>query len=641
MELAAKVWRLLVGVKDGLVLAFMLLFFGMLYAAMSARPVPAAVQREGALLIRMDGALVEEPRQVDPMVALSTGQSAPAEVRERDVLRALAGAASDDKVKAVVLDLSQFSGGGLVHVAEVGTAMDRVRAAKKPVLVFGTMLGDSGVALAAHASEAWIDPLGGAFVAGPGGQHLYYARLLERLKVSAHVFRVGTYKDFVEPYIRNDMSAPSRAARQALYGAVFADWRSQVLRARPKAQIDRVVSDPVVWFRASGGDGAKAALAAGLVDHIGTRAEFGEHVAKLVGEDASGGAAAKRPGAFAHTTLEGWLAAHPESTKGRVIAVVTVAGEITDGNAGPGEAGGERIARLIDGAGELKPAALVVRVDSPGGSVGGAEAIRAAIARQKAKGLPVVVSMANLAASGGYWVSTPGTRLFAQPETITGSIGIFAVVPSFEKALAHYGVSSDGVSTTKISGQPDVFAGLSPEVEAMLQANIEAGYGRFVGLVAASRHQTPAQIDAIAQGRVWDGGSARKNGLIDTFGGLDEAMAAAAEAAHLKADEWHPVFLAEPLKGWSALLAALPRHRDDEAPATGDGAVAADWPGMVARGQQAALARVVADVEHLLGAGGAQALCLECVEMGETPAPRPQLARPGRFSVLALLGLAL
>ncbi len=620
MEFARKVWHLLVAIKDGLVLLLLLLFFAGLSAALASRSGPPPV-RQGALLIALNGAVVEEPKLVDPLALLLSGDAGGNEYRARDLVRGIRAAAGDSRIKAVVLDLSNFVGGGQVHLEEIGAAMDAVRAAHKPVLVFGFMLDDPGMLLAAHASEVWIDPLGGVFVPGPGGYNLYFAKLLDRLKIDAHVFRVGTYKDYVEPYLRNDQSAPAKQARQALYSAVWTDWRANVAKARPQADIARVTADPVGWLKGSGGDAAKAALAAGLIDHIGTHADFGARVVKIVGDDSRD----SRPGAFAHTSLGPWLADNPESSDGKAIGVVTIAGEIIDGRAGPGTAGGDRIAALIDRAGKRDLSALVVRVDSPGGSVMASEAIRSALARQKARGLPIVVSMANVAASGGYWVSTPGARIFAEPATITGSIGIFAVIPSFERALAQYGVTGDGVRTTPLSGQPDMLTGLTPEVEAMLQANIENGYGRFVGLVAQSRHKTPAEIDAIAQGRVWDGGTARQIGLVDQFGGLDDALAWAAHAAHLKPGGWHPVFLGQRPQPLSRLVAML-RHQDDDQgdpdDADGEGAIfggnasgegqTRDWIGLVAGRQRDMLARAVSDAERLMSVQGAQAYCLDC-----------------------------
>jgi len=263
---------------------------------------------------------------------------------------------------------------------EVGAAMDRVRKAKKPVLTFALAYTDDSMMLAAHASEVWVDPLGGALILGPGGQRLYYKGLLDYLKVNARVYRVGTYKSAVEPYMRNDMSPEARENAQALYSSIWEEYKAKIRTARPKAQIDRVTTDPAAWLKESQGDNAQAALAAGLVDKIGDWEAFGKHVASIVGEDPFDGS----PGAFANTELKPWLAAiRPSSTAGKAIGVVTIAGEISDGEAGPGEAGGARITQILDDALTDNLAALVVRVDSPGGTITGSEAIRRAIMRHK------------------------------------------------------------------------------------------------------------------------------------------------------------------------------------------------------------------------------------------------------------------
>lgn len=607
MIFARKVWHLLVGIKDALVLVIALMFFAALYGVLTARgPVPQV--RKGALLIRMDGPVVEEPARINPLTALTSGGSQRVSLRERDIVRALRGAATDDKIRAVAMDLSGFTGGGLVHLEEIGAAMDVVKAAKKPVLVYGMMLDDAGVLLAAHGSEVWLDPLGAAYVPGPGGYQPYFGKLLEKLKINVHVFRVGTYKDFVEPYIRNDQSPASKEALQALIGSIWGEWQANVKKARPQAQLDKVVNDPLGLLAAAGNDTAQAALNAKMVDHLGTWAEFGQHVADVAGEDRSD----KRPGAFAHTSLATWIAANPESDTGKAIGVITVAGDIVDGKAGPGTAGGDRIARLIDSAETRNLAALVVRVDSPGGSVTGAEAIRTAIERQKKRGLPVVVSMANYAASGGYWVSTPATRIFAQPGTITGSIGIFAVIPSFEKALDAWGVNGDGVRTTPLSGQPDIITGLTPQVEAVLQAGVDGGYARFLKLVATSRQKTTQEVDAVAQGRVWDGGTARQKGLVDAFGGLDEAVAYAAGEAKLKQGEWHAEFLQTKPSAFAQMVQGFGGSDDDQNSSDDSADTHADWAALIARRQQVGLARVLGQAQGLMRAQGAQVRCLEC-----------------------------
>jgi protease-4 len=619
-----KVWRLLVGIKDALALLALLLFFVGLFTLLSARPSPGAV-REGALLIELDGVVREEVSPIDPFDVLLSGTLPTREFTARELVRSIDRAASDDRIKAIALDMSTFLGGGQVHLQEIGAALDRFRATDKPVLAYAAAYTDDSIALAAHASEVWVDPFGGAVVAGPGGERLYYAGLIERLGVNAHVFRVGTYKSAVEPYLLSGMSPESRANYEQLYGALWEEWQANVRRARPKADLRRVTQELPEWLAVSKGDLALAAIAAGLADRSGTRVEWGERIAKIAGEDRLD----KKPGAFAHTPYDTWLAAIEPSSTGRRIAVITVSGEISDGMAGPGSAGAERIVQLLDDALDDEPAALVVRIDSPGGTVTGSEAIRRAILRHKAKGVPVVVSMGNVAASGGYWIATPADRIFAEPETITGSIGIFGVLPTFEGALAKVGVTTDGVRTTGLSGQPDFAAGLTPETEAVLQATVEWGYDRFLALVAQSRGISRERADELGQGRVWDGGSARQLGLVDQFGGLDAALAWAAEKAGIENGQWHADYLGAAPDRYTPLLRRLMPASDNTARGT-------DMFAHLARREARVTERVIADLTGLLEVRGAQARCLECPAPA-LPAAAPATAVSGTTSPLAIL----
>jgi protease-4 len=488
--------------------------------------------------------------------------------------------------------------------------------------------------LAAHSSEVWVDPMGGAALSGPGGSNLYYAGLFDKLKIKAHVFRVGTYKSAVEPYMLSGMSPAARENAEALYGSLWQEWQANVKQARPKANIALATQQIGDWIAGSRGDLARATLQAGLADTIGDRVAWGNHVAEIAGGDSWD----DTPGAFASTDYDTWLAditprkgVRGLAGKGKAIGVITIAGEISDGSAGPGEAGAERISSLLDDALDDDLAALVVRVDSPGGTVTGSEAIRRAILRQKSRGIPVVVSMGNVAASGGYWVSTAGDRIFAEPETITGSIGIFGVVPTFEATLAQYGVTSDGVRTTPLSGQPDLLGGLTPEAETLLQSSVDFGYQRFLGLVSKARKIPVERVDQIAQGRVWDGGSARQLGLVDQFGDLQDALDYAAGQAKLKQGGWYPKYLTDKTGTWDSLLASmLGRDEQETAPA------ARDMMGYFA-GRQAALGeRMLADLDRLTGVRGMEALCLECEA---TTAPeRASRRRPeAGFSLVALL----
>ena len=611
MSFVGKVWKVLVGIKDGLVLLFMLLFFVTLFAALSSTPSPAQV-REGALYIDLTGFVVEERAVIDPFAALLNRAPPATQHQARDIVRALDAAASDDRIKAVVMDLTTFAGGGQVHMQEIAEAMDRVRQTDKPVLTYALGYGDDHLHLASHASEVWLDPIGGALITGPGGSFLFYAELLDRLNVNARVYRVGEFKAAVEPYLLDAMSPQARENIEGLYGALWEEWQANVSKARPDMDLAGVIGDPVGWVEGSQGDLAEAALASGLVDTLGDRVEFGKRVAELAGEDKTD----KRPGTYAKTGLGAFLADHPAPTTGKAIAVVTVAGDLVDGEAGPGTAGGSRIARLLDkeldNAIEGEVAGLVVRVDSPGGSVLASEEVRRAIERFRAADVPVAVSFANVAASGGYWVATAGDRIFAEPETITGSIGVFAVLPTFEDTAQRLGVNADAIRTTPLSGQPDVIDGLTPEIDAIFQASITDTYSDFLRIVSEARGMPAEEIDRIAQGRVWDGGAARQIKLVDQFGGLDEALAWVAEQAELEEGNWHPRFLADPVDGTDALIRQLLANALSPAVSQAQPQRAADLFALAAQNRDRAAARLLADAQRLGGSAGIQAYCLEC-----------------------------
>lgn len=608
MSFVGKVWKIIVGIKDGLVLAFMVLFFVGLFSVLSARPSPGQV-REGALYIDMSGFVVEERSKVDPFATLLSGQPPVIELQARDLVHVLNTAAGDERIKAVVLDLTAFAGGGQVHMQAIGEAMDRVRQAEKPVLTYGLAYGDDHMHLAAHASEVWLDPLGGALIAGPGGSNLYYGELLERLNINTRVYRVGEFKSAVEPYLLNEASDAARENRASLYGALWEEWQANVTKARPTMDLDRVIRDPVSWVEGSSGDIAEAALEAGLVDRLGDRVEFGDRVAEIAGRDSWD----ESPGSYARSEFAPFLADTAPSTSGRAIGVVTVSGTIVDGDAGPGTAGGTRIADLLDDALDDELAGLVVRVNSPGGSVLASEEIRRAIERFRAKDIPVAISFANVAASGGYWVATAGDRIFAQPETVTGSIGVFAVIPTFEDAAAEIGINADGYRTTPLSGQPDLIDGFSPEVDAILQASVTDTYNDFLERVANARGLSTDRVDQIAQGRVWDGGTARQLGLVDQFGGLEDALAWVAGQAELENEGWHARFLGEQSANYDSLIRQL---LSGSAQPSGTGG---DLIAMAAGERERVLSRLFSDAELLLGARGVQAYCLECPVEAQAP----------------------
>ncbi len=616
MQNAKTVWRILVALKDGLVLGAMLLFFGFLFVGLISSPNPAG-SRDGALLLDLKGTMVEQPDEVSPRELLVGQGSVMSQTRVRDVIRAIEAAITDDDTKTVVLDLDSFLGAGQVAITDVGAALDKVRAAKKPVLAFATGYSDDGYLLAAHASEVWLDPMGGIAFAGPGGTQPYFKGLIDRMGVNVHVYRVGKYKSFVEPYTRAEQSPEAKESNQALVDHLWAEWRANVAKARPKAQLDAAIANPV----GTDGDLAKAALAYGLVDKIGNKDAFGKRVAELAGNDDD-----DKPAAYNNTNLAAWVLTNPESSRGDAIGIVHVAGEIVDGQAGAGTAGGDTIAGLIQtGLAKKNLKALVVRVDSPGGSAFASERIRLAMLDAKAKGLPVVVSMGNVAASGGYWVAMGGDTIFAEPATVTGSIGVFGILPTFENTAARYGVTGDGVRTTPLSGQPDILRGTTPEVDKFIQTGIENTYARFLSLVSAARKMPVEKVHELAQGRVWDGGSARQLGLVDSFGSLDDAVAEAAKRAKIDPTNVRRVWLENEPDFLTSFFTNAP-------PA----ATRVTHPDIISRlsaRRQAQLMAGFRDAGQVIAGPAIQVRCISC------PAPAPSMRAPAFLNFLLNRGI--
>jgi protease-4 len=613
MKFVRAIWKLLVGIKDALVLLFMLLFFGMIYAGLSARPAPV---RDGVLDLSLKGSLVEQPARRDWADVAGGGRLQ--EYRLRDLVAALDAAKDDSRVKAVALDLDGFIGGGQTAIGDLADAVRRVRASGKPVIAYSTGYTNDGYQLASAASEIWLNPLGAVAIAGPGGSGLYYKGLLDKLGVTANVYRVGTYKAAVEPFIRNDMSPDAKQNALALDQAQLESWRQTVKQARPKANVDLFLQDMNGAVTAAGGDMAKAAVAAGLVDRIGDQQAFEARLAQL------GGTSSKDPAGYNRIRLGSYVADKVERNPRGPIGVVTIAGLIVDGKAGLGSAGGDTIANEIEDGLDKGVKALVVRIDSPGGSVLASERIRQALLDAKAQKIPVVVSMGSVAASGGYWVATPADYIYAEPSTITGSIGVFGVLPSFQGTLQKLGIGADGVKTTPLSGEPDLLKGPSPEVNQLLQTGVNAMYARFLNIVAQARHKSPAEIDRIAQGRVWDGGSAHQLGLVDGFGGMSEAIAKAAHLANL-GGERGVRYLEPPRSFRDQLIETIASEEDTDSTAPQDAfALLAGQP-------QRQLASALSEVRSILSGPSIQARCLEC------PAVAPAQLKPSDLSLLALI----
>jgi protease-4 len=611
MRFLRGLWKVLVGIKDALVLLLLLVFFGALYAMLSATPHAGGPSR-GALTLTIDGPIVEQPAAVDPFT-VATGGAAPREYRLTELIHALRVASTDPGIEAVALDLDIFAGGRQTALSDLGAEIRRVRAEGKRVVAYATAYDDDTYQLAAQADEVWLNPLGAVVIAGPGGANLYYAGLLERLGITANIYRVGAFKSAVEPFSRNDMSPEARQANQALADTLWSQWREEVGKARPQAQLNAYIAAPGDAVARFNGDMAEAARQLGLVDRVGDRTAFQARMAELVGEGED-----RLPGSFRSVAYDNFIQRHPMRSRGGNIGVLTVAGDIVDGEGGPGTAAAESVVRALDeGLRDHDFSALVVRIDSPGGSTLASERIRQAVANVRSRGKPVVISMGSVAASGGYWIAAAGDRIFAEPSTITGSIGVFGILPSFQGALGKLGVGVDGVQTTPLSGQPDLLRGPSDEANRFLQMGVEGTYRRFLTLVAEARKLPVERVHEIAQGRVWDGGSARQLGLVDQFGGLDEAIAEAAKRAQIDVSDARPVFLEPEPDWWTQWLGGMTASRATISP---------DPFGRLAQRPEALLHRALNEAGRLLRGSSIQARCLEC------PAAYDLVPAPGQTS---------
>jgi len=526
-------------------LAFNLLFFGLLLVllvAMAAAGRIKPLQDRSTLVIAPEGALVEQ-YSIDPgMRALNAlSGNGVHEVQLRDLLRAIDGARTDKRIERVLLRVDGMSFSGYASIREVAAALAKLRASGKQVIAFGENLDQMQYLLAAQADEVYLDPMGGLLLEGLGRYHQFYREgLQDKLGVDVHVFKVGEYKSAVEPYILDAASPEAKEADLYWMNDVWQRYLGDIARARKlaPAQLAAGIDNLPAGIEAAGGDLAKYALQQKLVDGLKTQ----EQVEDLLAQ--RGVADADADGGFRQVSLGAYLQ-HLDTKLSPVderpqVAVVVAEGEIAGGEQPAGSIGGESTAALLrDARDDDDVKAVVLRVDSPGGEVYASEQIRREVVALKEAGKPVVVSMGDLAASGGYWISMNADRIYADPSTITGSIGIFGMIPTIPRTLEKIGVHTDGVGTTKFAGAFDITRPLAPEVGAVVQSVIDKGYRDFAGRVATARKRTFEQIDAIARGRVWSGAQARDRGLVDAFGGLQDAIDDAATRAKLgKRDDY-------------------------------------------------------------------------------------------------------
>ncbi|MBV8343087.1 MAG: signal peptide peptidase SppA [Gammaproteobacteria bacterium] len=545
-------WRGLDGLRRTLHLILLLLIFGVVIAAV--RGGVARIPAKAALLIAPEGRLVEQLSGEPVARALEEARGdGHMETLLWDLTDSLRVAAGDSRIQVAVLDLDKFAGSTQPTLEELASALREFRASGKKVLAYGTELTQERYYLAAQADEIYLDPMGFVLIDGYDRYRTYLKDALDKLGVGVNVFRVGSFKSAVETFTRSNMSPEDREESLVYLNALWSSYQEAITRARnlPADALTRYVHSLAKTVPAARGDAAQVALRAGLVTALKTRIETEQRLIGIVGSDDSNGSfrsvAATDYARYAHNQRK--LHAAGKSR----IGVIVASGEILDGDQPPGIVGGDSTAHLIREARLDKDVkAVVLRVDSPGGSVLASEEIYRELLALRAAGKPLVVSMSGYAASGGYYISAPADEIWASRATLTGSIGIFAIIPTVDKTLGKVGVNVDGVGTTPLSGQLRLDRPLGDDARALLQSQIDRGYEEFVQRVGAGRKKTRDQIDSIAQGRVWAGADAHRVGLVDHLGSFDDALKAAARRAKLT--EYAPEFI-EPELTWAQQLA--------------------------------------------------------------------------------------
>ena len=526
-------WRAL---DAGRRVVFNLLFLALLIAVLiaifgsGAKPLAAKT----TLVLDLKGQLVEQSSVSvrDTVLNGVRGGEAHKMVQLRDVLSVLDAAAKDDNIAGAVLLADEMEGGGQASLHEVAAALERFKAAGKPVVAWGSSYDQRQYLVASHASEVYLHPMGAVLLQGFGRYRNYYRDALDKLGVTVNLMRVGTYKSFAEPYIANGPSPAAVEAEAYLNNGLWNGYTADVERARklPEGQIMKDINDLPAKVTAANGDLAKVMLSSRLVDGLKTRDEIRTMMMARGAKDTDGKT-------FRQVSFDDYLARlHPKLT-GDAVGVVIAQGEISDGTAGPGAIGGESTSRLIRMAREDdKIKAVVLRVDSPGGSAFASELIRRELELTRAAGKPVVVSMGNVAASGGYWISMSADEVIADPATITGSIGVFAILPTADKVIDKLGVHTAGAPTTWLGDAGNPLRPLDPRFAQVIQGSINHIYAEFTTKAAQARKTTPEKIDAVAQGRVWTGAQAKERGLVDKLGSYGDALKSAAQRAKLDKD---------------------------------------------------------------------------------------------------------
>lgn len=509
-----------------------LIFFIIIISGMFAddlQPMPD----QGALYLAPSGILVDQRSYIAPLDRfLSADNPVNSETVVRDIIEALDSAGSDDRISHLILDTSYLEGAGIAKLEEISTALLNFKQSNKPIIAVADDFNQAQYFLAAHADHILLNPLGSVMLTGFGAYNSYYKDALEKLRVNVHIFRAGIYKNAVEPLSRNNMSAAAREETQDILDQLWHFYSSKIeeLRGLENGTIDNLANNLHTKVTEVEGDFALLAQREGLIDQIASRREILAYLDEQIpGTD----------GEFNSVDLWTYLS-HIEretialETEPNTIAVVMATGTILDGEHPEGTIGGDTLADILNGLDiENNVKAVVLRVDSPGGSAFASEVIRDAMSNITQEDIPIVVSMGSYAASGGYWIAAEADAILAMSTTITGSIGVYSMIPTVEDSLAALGIYSDGVSSTDLAGMMQLDRPMTEETKIILQSSVENMYSRFIELVANGRESTPAAVKKIAQGRVWTGQQALELDLVDQLGGLDKAIQVAAELADL------------------------------------------------------------------------------------------------------------
>lgn len=489
------------------------------------------IPQEGPLLVTPSGYLVDQESYRSPSALLMDNDNMPAETLVRDLVQSIEIAAKDDNVTALILELNYLLGGGLSKLEEIGTALETFKKSGKPIIAYADHYTQTQYYLASYADEIYLNDMGALLLTGFGMYQHYMKDGLDKLNVKVHVFRVGSYKDFVEPFTRNSMSESSRQHTSQWVNELWGIYSSRIETARqlPAGALHNFINNMDTHLQQVGGDNAQLALTHGLVDQITSRVAMRDILIERFGADDYGDSFKFIPQRHYLAQKRIQLEAKPDR-----VALIVASGTIMDGEQPAGSIGSDTLSRIIRTARDDDAVkALVLRVDSGGGSALASEIIREELAATREAGKPVIVSMGSLAASGGYWLSAPADQVWATPTTLTGSIGVFGIFPTFETTLSNLGVHLDGVGTTDLAGSDRLDRALPAEAGNVIQASVESIYRRFINIVADARNMTPEDVHEIAQGRVWTGATAAELGLVDKLGYLNDAVAAAAETAGL------------------------------------------------------------------------------------------------------------